>query len=123
MAARLRAAPCTHRRDSPPHSLSRSRVDFKYTLMGKPVMLYYLEKGLCDGWDDPRMPTVRGLLRHGMTVEALRVFMNQQGSSRNLVNLDWSTVWAVNRKVRGLGLKTPCPFAYYGFGLGACMQD
>lgn len=49
--------------------------------------------------DDPRFPTVRGVLRHGMTVEGLKQFIVTQGSSRAIVFMEWDKLWACNRKV------------------------
>ena len=48
---------------------------------------------------DPRMPTVRGVLRRGMTVEGLKEFIIAQGSSRAVVFMEWDKIWAYNRKV------------------------
>lgn len=53
--------------------------------------------------DDPRFPTVRGVLRHGMTVEGLKQFIVSQGSSRAIVMMEWDKIWACNRKVSGRG--------------------
>lgn len=52
--------------------------------------------------DDPRMPTVRGVLRRGMTVEGLRQFIQAQGSSRSVVFMEWDKIWAINKKVGSL---------------------
>ena len=49
--------------------------------------------------DDPRFPTVRGVLRHGMTVEGLKQFIISQGSSRSVVQMEWDKIWAINKKV------------------------
>lgn len=49
--------------------------------------------------DDPRFPTVRGVLRRGMTVEGLKQFIVAQGSSRSVVMMEWDKIWAFNRKV------------------------
>ena len=48
--------------------------------------------------DDPRFPTVRGILRRGMTVEGLKNFIMAQGSSRAIVMMEWDKIWACNRK-------------------------
>lgn len=45
------------------------------------------------------MPTVRGVLRRGMTVEGLRQFIVAQGSSRSVVVMEWDKIWAFNKKV------------------------
>lgn len=58
------------------------------------VFVYFLFKR-----DDPRMPTVRGVLRRGMTVEGLKQFIIAQGSSRSVVFMEWDKIWAFNKKV------------------------
>lgn len=35
---------------------------------------WFVENKVVDGWDDPRMPTIRGVTRKGVTVEALTLF-------------------------------------------------
>ena len=45
------------------------------------------------------MPTIRGILRRGLTVPALREFMLMQGPSRNAVTMDWTILWATNKKM------------------------
>lgn len=54
--------------------------------------------------EDPRFPTVRGVLRHGMTVEGLKQFIVSQGSSRAIVMMEWDKLWACNRKVGAAGV-------------------
>lgn len=54
--------------------------------------------------EDPRFPTVRGVLRHGMTVDGLKQFIVTQGSSRAIVVMEWDKLWACNRKVYSLCL-------------------
>lgn len=45
------------------------------------------------------MPTVRGVLRRGLTVEGLKQFIIAQGSSRSVVVMEWDKIWAFNKKV------------------------
>lgn len=48
---------------------------------------------------DPRLPTVRGMLRHGLTVEGLKQFILAQGGSRSVVTMEWDKIWAFNKRV------------------------
>ena len=66
--------------------------------MGATVRLISSNQGLVNGWGDARMPTVRGAVRRGVNVTALRSFMYSQGASRRVVNMIWTKFWAENKK-------------------------
>ncbi|CAM1509592.1 Fc.00g033310.m01.CDS01 [Cosmosporella sp. VM-42] len=76
-----------------------ARINFIRTFLSKRKLTKVVDTGRVTGWDDPRLPTVRGILRRGLTVPALREFMLQQGPSRNVVTMDWTTIWAINKKM------------------------
>ncbi|KAK7467382.1 glutamate--tRNA ligase [Stygiomarasmius scandens] len=76
-----------------------SRLNFIYTLLSKRKLHQFVNNGQVRGWDDPRFPTVRGIRRRGLTVEALRQFMLLQGPSQAVVSLEWDSIWALNKKV------------------------
>ncbi|ESK81806.1 glutamyl-trna synthetase [Moniliophthora roreri MCA 2997] len=76
-----------------------SRLNFIYTLLSKRKLHEFVNNGHVRGWDDPRFPTVRGIRRRGLTVEALRQFMLLQGPSQAIVSLEWDSIWALNKKV------------------------
>jgi len=75
-----------------------NRLNLIRTLLSKRKLTKFVDTGFVRGWDDPRMPTVRGVRRRGMTIGALQEFILKQGPSKNIVNLDWSTFWATNKK-------------------------
>jgi len=75
-----------------------SRMNFVRTLLSKRKLTQIVAEGKVWGWDDPRMPTIRGILRRGMTVSALRQFMILQDPSQNILNLEWGALWAMNKK-------------------------
>ncbi|RMZ83948.1 hypothetical protein DV737_g1377, partial [Chaetothyriales sp. CBS 132003] len=76
-----------------------SKIQFVRTLMSKRKLTKMVNGGNVSGWDDPRLPTVRGMRRRGMTIQGLRDFMVSQGPSKNVVNMDWHTIWTTNKKV------------------------
>jgi glutaminyl-tRNA synthetase len=56
-----------------------ARLNIDYTIMSKRKLIQLVEGGYVTGWDDPRMPTVAGLRRRGVTPEAIRSFNEMIG--------------------------------------------
>uniref|UniRef100_A0A1A9WPS7 Bifunctional glutamate/proline--tRNA ligase n=1 Tax=Glossina brevipalpis TaxID=37001 RepID=A0A1A9WPS7_9MUSC len=82
-----------------PYIWEYSRLNMTNTVLSKRKLTWFVESGLVDGWDDPRFPTVRGIIRRGMTVEGLKEFIIAQGSSKSVVFMNWDKIWAFNKKV------------------------
>uniref|UniRef100_A0AAY4BXY1 Bifunctional glutamate/proline--tRNA ligase n=1 Tax=Denticeps clupeoides TaxID=299321 RepID=A0AAY4BXY1_9TELE len=82
-----------------PYIWEYARLNLNNTVLSKRKLTWFVNEGYVDGWDDPRFPTVRGVLRRGMTVEGLKQFIAAQGGSRSVVNMEWDKIWAFNKKV------------------------
>lgn len=76
-----------------------SRLNMMNTVLSKRKLTWLVDEKFVEGWDDPRMPTVQGILRHGLTVEGLKQFIIAQGSSKAIVFMEWDKIWAFNKKV------------------------
>ena len=68
--------------ENPPRQIEFARLDLTNTVMSKRKLRALVEGGLVDGWDDPRMPTIKGLRRRGYTPEAIRDFCERIGVSK-----------------------------------------
>jgi glutaminyl-tRNA synthetase len=66
----------------PPTQIEFARMDLDYTVLSKRKMLRLVNEGHVRGWDDPRMATIAGMRRRGVTPEAIRNFMDVVGVSR-----------------------------------------
>jgi glutaminyl-tRNA synthetase len=68
---------------SRPRQYEFARLNLTYTVLSKRVLLRLVGEGHVRGWDDPRMPTIRGLRRRGVPAEGIRAFATEIGVSRN----------------------------------------
>ena len=59
-----------------------SRLNLEYTVMSKRWLQQLVEMKMVDGWDDPRMFTLMGLKRRGVTPEAINDFVDRVGITR-----------------------------------------
>jgi len=62
-----------------PEQTEFARLDLDYTVVSKRKLIRLVEAGHVSGWDDPRMPTIAGLRRRGITPEAIRSFCDMIG--------------------------------------------
>lgn len=65
-----------------PQQIEFARLSLEYTVVSKRKLQLLVQDGHVDGWDDPRLPTLRGLRRRGYTPDAIRRFCNVIGVTK-----------------------------------------
>jgi len=66
-----------------PRQYEFGRLNLNYTVTSKRKLKSLVDRGLVDGWDDPRMPTISGMRRRGVTPAALRKFCEMIGVTKS----------------------------------------
>jgi glutaminyl-tRNA synthetase len=59
-----------------------AKLQLTYTILSKRNLLKMVQDKIVTGWDDPRMPTIRGFRRRGYTPEAVRNFCEEVGVTK-----------------------------------------
>ena len=67
----------------PPRQIEFARLNMTHTVMSKRHLRSLVERGIVDGWDDPRMPTLCGLRRRGYTAQSILDFIGRIGVSKS----------------------------------------
>lgn len=73
---------------SRPEQTEFARLALDYTVMSKRKLLQLVNGGHVSGWDDPRMPTIAGLRRRGVTPESIRAFCDLIGVTKANTRVD-----------------------------------
>ena len=73
-----------------PRQIEFARLNLSYTVVSKRKLLRLVKEGRVSGWDDPRMPTLRGMRRRGYTPEAILDFVKRVGVAKNYSTIDVS---------------------------------
>ena len=68
--------------ERPPEQTEFARLVLDYTVVSKRKLLRLVNEGHVSGWDDPRMHTLSGIRRRGVTPEAIRDFCDTIGVAR-----------------------------------------
>jgi glutaminyl-tRNA synthetase len=71
-----------------PQQIEFARLRLTYTTLSKRKLRRLVEDSLVSGWDDPRLPTLRGLRRRGYTPTIVRDFINRVGMSKTHSTVD-----------------------------------
>jgi len=65
-----------------PQQIEFARLEMTHTVMSKRILFQLVEGGQVRGWDDPRLPTLRGLRRRGVSPSAIRAFCDRIGVAK-----------------------------------------
>jgi len=65
-----------------PRQIEFARLNLTYTVMSKRMLRELVEEGYVSGWDDPRLPTIRGMRRRGYSPASIRDFCRRIGVSK-----------------------------------------
>jgi len=66
-----------------PQQIEFARLNLTQTIMSKRYFLRLVNEGHVSGWDDPRMPTLRGMRRRGYPAAALRTLCEKVGVAKS----------------------------------------
>ena len=96
-----------------PPQIEFSRLGLEYTVMSKRILNRLVDESLVEGWDDPRMPTIAGLRRRGVTAAAIRDFCSRIGVTKQDNTVEMNLLEFCVRKdmedsvPRGMGVLQP----------------
>jgi glutaminyl-tRNA synthetase len=65
-----------------PQQIEFARLQLEYTIVSKRKLAQLVNEKHVNGWDDPRMPTLAGLRRAGVTPAAIRDFCERIGMTK-----------------------------------------
>jgi glutaminyl-tRNA synthetase len=108
-----------------PQQIEFARLNVEYMLTSKRKLLQLVEGKHVDGWDDPRLPTLRGLRRRGYPAPALVAFCKHIGiakfnSTHEIGLLDFhGRDWLNKHAQRAMAVLDPVELAIENWPLGA----
>ncbi|MEM0492993.1 MAG: glutamate--tRNA ligase [Candidatus Thermoplasmatota archaeon] len=82
-----------------PYLMEFARLSIEGMPVSKRRIKPLIDKGLVTGYDDVRLPTLRGLKRRGITPEAIKQFVFTQGISKVESEVTFSLVESINKKI------------------------
>ena len=77
-----------------PRQIEFGRLNIENTIMSKRYLKELVEKNLVEGWDDPRLPTLKGFRRRGFTPNSIKKFIIDAGLSKINSTISYSMLEA-----------------------------
>ncbi len=82
-----------------PYVYDFARLNIKGTALSKRFLKPLIEQGKVNDWDDPRLPTLRGLRRRGILPEAIKEFVLGLGLSKQESFPTFEQLLHINRRL------------------------
>lgn len=82
-----------------PNLIGFSRLNIKNAPISKRLLLPLVKENKVLGWDDPRLPTLKGLERRGILPSAVKEFVLSFGLSKVESEPSWEALLVLNRKL------------------------
>ncbi len=95
--------------EQPPKQREFGRMNISGAITSKRYLRELVFENFVDGWDDPRLPTLKGLRRRGFTPESIKIFLGEIGISRSESTIDIAMLEHFLRD--DLKTKVPCYMA------------
>ena len=111
-----------------PRQIEFSRLQLENTLTSKRKLLALVTEGHVTGWDDPRMPTIRGLRRRGYTPASLRDFCSRIGVTKKSNTIEMSLLETClrndldNTARRGFAVQDPVKMVVTNWPAGEVLE-
>lgn len=74
------------------------RVTIQNSVLSKRKIKKLIQENIIHGWDDPRLLTIRGAIRRGMSLETLTTYIARMGFSNSTISMEPTMLWGINRK-------------------------
>ena len=87
----------TYKHGDRPRQYEFARLVLNYTILSKRKLIQLVRDGHVHGWDDPRLPTIAGMRRRGVTPQALRDLCDRIGVSKANSIVDYGLLEACIR--------------------------
>lgn len=71
-----------------PRQIEFARLNITYTVLSKRKLLYLVENGFVNSWDDPRMPTISAMRKRGYPSKAILDFCDTVGIGKQDTRID-----------------------------------
>ncbi|WP_108669160.1 glutamine--tRNA ligase/YqeY domain fusion protein [Peribacillus acanthi] len=90
----------------PPKQREFGRVNLNGVVTSKRYLRELVAGKHVDGWDDPRLPTIKGLRRRGFTPESIKTFIKEIGLVKHQSTIDFSLLESTIRNDLKLKVKS-----------------